>query len=169
MRNILKNIDLKQTVKDHIMNNGGQVIHSEQWLDLEYTHTGNTHNQNAPLVVEVKVIEAQNPDQTTAFITFHNGGDPRGNYETDTYIAQGETIYDTSVQIYTGEHGRIVYDWNTGDTTYTNNRLTEEWTVCPMHGTVYHNNGDQPAPLAILKAIIEEIYCVDMKDFMIEE
>ena len=80
MKNILKNINLKQTIKEHIIDHGGQVIQSENWIDLEYTHTGNTYNQNAPIVIQVKVIEAQNPDQTTAFITFHHGATMRATH-----------------------------------------------------------------------------------------
>ena len=169
MKNILNNINLKQIIKDHITDNGGQVVQSENWIDLDYTHTGNTYNQNAPIVIQVKVIEAQNPDQTTAFITFHNGGDPRGNYETDTYIIQGESIYDTSVKVYSGEQGRIVYDWNTGETTYTTDDQGEQWTIDPMNGTIYHTDGDQPAPLDTLTAIVNAIYDTEISDFTVEE
>lgn len=169
MKNIfetLNNINLKETVQRALVENGAQVVQCERWLDLEYSNTGNTYNNNAPLVIQIKTIQAADESQTIAFLTFHNGGDPRGNYETDTYILQGDQLYEDTTTIYSGEGGTICYNWNTGATEYQDGG--ECWTIDPMSGKIYHTDGDQAAPVDILKAIIDNIYLADFDDFSLD-
>lgn len=63
----LKNINLKEIVKDAMIENGAQVIKCEQWLDLDYDHRGNTFNGNAPLVINIKTIFAADESNTCFF------------------------------------------------------------------------------------------------------
>ena len=73
------------------------------------------------------------------------------------------------MQVYSGEQGRIEYDWNTGETTYTTDDQGEQWTINPMNGTIYHTDGDQPAPVDTLTAIVNAIYDAELADFTVEE
>lgn len=163
----LKNINLKKIVKYALIENGAQVVKSDQWIDLDYDHSGNTYNSNAPLVINIKTIFAADESKTLAFLTFHNGGDPRGNYEDDTYILQGDAIYNDQVTLYSGNSGYISYNWNTGATEYQDGR--ECWTIEPMSGKIYHTDGDQAAPVDVLKAIIDNIYQADLADFTLDD
>lgn len=164
----LKNINLKEIVKEAIIANGAQVVKSEQWLDLDYDHSGNTFNNNAPLVINVKTIFAADESKTLAFLTFHNGGDPRGNYEDETYILQGDAIHDDQVTIYSGEGGYISYNWNTGETEYRNDRNSELWTIDPEACKIRHTEGSDPAPYTIIEAILNHIYGADLRDFTLD-
>lgn len=171
MKNIietLKNINLKETVQRALIDNGAQVVQCERWLDLEYTNTGNTYNNNAPLVIQTKTIQAADESQTLAFLTFHNGGDPRGNYEENTYILQGDQLYEDTVNLYSGEFGNVSYNWNTGDTEYQSNDCHECWTINPMDCKIYHTDGDKAAPVDVLKAIVDNIYQADFADFTLD-
>lgn len=165
----LKNINLKEIVKEAMIENGAQVIKCDQWLDLDYDHSGNTFNNNAPLVINVKTIFAADESKTLAFLTFHNGGDPRRNYEDDTYILQGDMIYTEQVPIYTGEGGCIFYNWNNGETEYRNDRDTESWTISPDSCKIYHTEGSDPAPYTIIEAILNHIYGADLRDFTLDK
>lgn len=165
----LKNINLKEIVKEAMIENGAQVIKCDQWLDLDYDHSGNTFNNNAPLVINVKTIFTADESKTLAFLTFHNGGDPRGNYEDDTYILQGDMIYNEQVTLYSGEGGYISYNWNTGETEYRNDSDSESWTIDPESCKILHTDGDKPAPYNIIKAILEHIYGADLRDFTFDK
>ena len=80
----IKTVDLKAAVKEHIANQDAQVITCDD-LDLAYDCSGNTYNINAPVIIETKTLFASDETKTLVFLTFHNGGDPRGNYEKETY------------------------------------------------------------------------------------
>lgn len=52
---------------------------------------------------------------------------------------------------------------------HTTDDQGEQWTVDPMNGTIYHTDGDQPAPLDTLTAIVNAIYDIELSDFTVEE
>lgn len=70
--------------------------------------------------------------------------------------------------IYSGEGGYISYNWNTGEAEYRNDRDSESWTIDPEARKIRHTEGSDPAPHAIIEAILKHIYGADLRDFTLD-